>query len=81
MRGTLIPLVGAIAAAGFLSDFTPSSDVAPDDVYAWRWTIDTILDAQKKASRRDATLPTTAPRSFVDRGAVRDLSPFPFGGT
>jgi hypothetical protein len=60
MRGTLLPLVGAIAAGGFLSAFTPSPDVAPDDVYAWRWTIDTILDAQKKASRREATLPMKA---------------------
>jgi hypothetical protein len=24
-----------------------------DDVYAWRWTVDTILDAQKKAARWD----------------------------
>jgi hypothetical protein len=48
------------ASGGCLSAFTPSPDVAPNDVYAWRWTIDTILDAQKKASRWDATFPMTA---------------------
>ena len=90
MRGTLTPMLGAIGAGVCLTALTPmrSPDVAPDDVYAWRWTIDTILDAQKKASRRDATLPATAPNdsgetswSFADRRAERDPWLFPFGGT
>jgi hypothetical protein len=57
MRGSLTPTLGAIAAGVCLTALTPtiSPDVAPDDVYAWRWTVDTILDAQKKASRWDAT--------------------------
>jgi hypothetical protein len=59
MRGTLTLMLGAIGVC--LSAFTPSPDVVPNDVYAWRWTIDTILDAQKNASRRDTTLPATAP--------------------
>jgi hypothetical protein len=67
----------------FDPDFGLSSEAAPNDAYAWRWTIDTILDAQKKASRWNATCPTTTPPSwsFADREAERDPSPFLFGGT
>jgi hypothetical protein len=47
MRGSLTPTLGAIGAGVCLTALTPavSPDVAPDDVYAWRWTIDTLLDA------------------------------------
>ena len=85
MRETLLPMLGAIGAGVSLSASTP---IAPNDVYAWRWTVDTVLDAQKKAFRRDATLAATAPNdskepswSFADRSAPRDIPPFPFGGT
>jgi hypothetical protein len=63
VRGSLTPMLSAIGAGVCLTALTPvtSPDVAPDDVYAWRRTIDTIIDAQKRASRRDATLPATAP--------------------
>jgi hypothetical protein len=81
MRGALIPLLGAIGAGVFFSAFTPSPD-APNDVYGWRWTIDTVPDAQKKASRWEATFPTTAPDDPEGRScAGRDPSSFPFGGT
>jgi hypothetical protein len=88
MRGSLTPMLGAIGAGVCLTALTPavSPDVAPDDVYAWRWTIDSVLDAQKKASPLGATLPATAPNdsdkpswSLADR-AERDPSLFPFGG-
>ncbi len=88
MRGTVTLMFGAIGAGMCLSAFTPSPDIAPSDVYAWRWTIDTILDAQEKAPRWDASGPATAPNdsekpswSFADRSAARDPPPFPFGGT
>jgi hypothetical protein len=73
-------MLGAVGAGVCLTALTPaaSPDVAPDDVYAWRWTIDTILDTQKNASLLGATLPATAPNdpdkpswSLADR-AERD---------
>jgi hypothetical protein len=71
MRGSLTPTLGAIGAGVCLAALTPtmSRDVAPDDVYAWRWTVDTILDAQKKASRWDAT--QCGRRLICDGGVVR----------
>jgi hypothetical protein len=60
MRGSLTPMLGAIGAGVCLAALTPamSHDVAPDDVYAWRWTVDTILEAQKKASHWDMRTPS-----------------------
>ena len=57
MGGSLTPMPARSARGVCLTALTPtmSPDVAPDDAYAWRWTVDTILDAQKKASRWDAT--------------------------
>ncbi len=90
MRGYLAPMLGAIGAGVCLTAWTatPSPNVAASDVYAWRWTIDTVLDAQKHASRWDVTLPATAPNddkerswSFAEERAEQGHSPFPFGGT
>jgi hypothetical protein len=76
MRGSLTPTLGAIGAGVCLTTLTPtlSPDVAPDDVYAWRWTVDTILDAQKKASRWNGDPPDDGGTTLTSR---RGPSPTP----
>jgi hypothetical protein len=52
-------MVGATGAGARLSasPATPGPEAAPSDVYVWRWTVDTILDAQKEPSPPDAPPP------------------------
>jgi hypothetical protein len=71
MCGSLItPVLGAIGAGMVFAAWTPTSpspEVAPSDVYAWRWTVDTILEAQRKTPGWDVTLPATAPNDTEQR--------------
>jgi hypothetical protein len=90
MRGFVTPMLGAIGAGMCLTAWTPTPpnpEIARSDVYAWRWTVDTILDAQRKAPEWDVTLPATGPNdserrpwSFIDWRAGQDLAPSVSGG-
>ena len=87
MSGSFAAMLGAIGAGVYFTAWTPTPPptttphVARSDVYAWRWTVDTILHAQGKASGWDATLPSTgandserSPWSFADQRAQQDLA-------